>query len=225
MGVQMTLDEEDWGAVVDVGAVLGCGFVTGYPVKLNGRFVPMNPACTNAAALWRGEIRAFKPQAIVIEMGWWDSFLHMINGTVTSLAQPKYVSSVKRQMVDLLQSLRTASAVPIYLLSVPWMHPPALPNGQPEPAASTTSHNEINGLLQSAARSSPKTHFVDVSPYLTPAGHFQADVGGGICRSSDGVHLYAGTTYVHTECGKDLQQGVLSMIRQDLQKKSSRSRP
>jgi hypothetical protein len=224
MGVQMSLDQEDWGTLVDVAAVNGCGFVTGYDVEFKSpffpkkRFVGLNPQCNNEAAIWTSDVRSFEPQAIVVEMGWWDSYRHMINGKVTSLTQPQYDSLVEQRILGLIHNLRAVSAAPIYFLSVPWMHPPALPNGQPEPAASTASHNEINNLIQSATQSSTTTHFVDISPYVTPACHFQTDVGGGICREIDGVHLYLGVGlhYVHTECGKALQRGILSMIRQDL---------
>jgi hypothetical protein len=219
MGIQMSLNQENWGTVVDVAGIDGCGFVTGYDVKYMGGFIPMNRACNNDAAVWRFDIRNFRPQAIVVEMGWWDSFQHMINGKASILTQPKYDALVKHQIAGLIHSLRIVSAAPIYFLSVPWMDPPALPNGQPEPAAATASHNEINSLILSATQSSTTTHFVDISPYITPAGQFQADVGGGICRASDGVHLYyspGSFLFVHTKCGKALQRGVLSMIRQDL---------
>ena len=222
MGIQMSLDQEDWGTIIDDAGLNGCGFVTGYDVTFEGSVTPMNPLCNSEAAIWTSDVRSFEPQAIVVEMGWWDSFRHTINGNVSFLTQPQYDSLVEQRILGLIHSLRAVSAAPIYFLSVPWMQPPALPNGRPEPAASTASHNEINSLIESATRSSTTTHFVDISPYLTPAGHFQADVGGGICRTSDGVHLFYSFRplhYVHTECGKTLQRGVLSMIRQDLAKK------
>lgn len=224
MGIQMSLDQEDWGTIIDDAAILGCGFVTGYDVEFRSPYFPknrfsgLNPPCNNEVAVWTSDVRSFEPQAIVVEMGWWDSYRHLINGTVSSLSQPQYDSLVEQRILGLIHNLRTASAAPIYFLSVPWMHPHALPNGQPEPAASTASHDEINNLIQSATQSSTTTYFVDISPYVTPAGHFQAQVGGGICRTSDGIHLYygVGLHYVHTECGEALQRGILSLIRQDL---------
>jgi hypothetical protein len=219
MGIQMSLDQNNWGTIVDAVGMNGCGFVTGFDFRYMGRFTPVRRACKSEAAVWTSDVRSFRPQAIVVEMGWWDSFPHLINGKVSFLTQPRYDSLVEKRVLGFIHSLRAASAAPIYFLSVPWMQPPALPNGQPEPAASTAYHNEINSLIQSATRSSTTTHFVDISPYITPAGLFQADVGGGICRARDGVHLYY-LNYVHTQCGKALQRGILSMIRQDLAGKS-----
>jgi hypothetical protein len=219
MALQLAPNEEDWGTLVESDAIFGCGFVTGYDTNFAGPFAPMNPSCSNEAAAWAADVRIFGPQAIVVEMGWWDSVPHMINGKVSFLTQPKYDSLVESRILGLIRSLRTVTAAPIYFLSVPWMQPPALSNGQPRPDASAPFHREINDLIRSATQSSDTTHFVDISPYITPAGHFQTDVGGGICRTSDGVHLYYGPNplhLVHTECGKALQRGILSMIRMDL---------
>ncbi len=157
-------------------------------------------------------------------MGWWDSLRHLINGKVESLAEPRYDSMVEQRIVDLIHGIRSASAAPIYFLSVPWMDPPAQPNGQQEPGASAASHDKINSLIEAATHSSNGIRFVDVSPYITPSGHYQTDVDGGVCRaSSDGVHLYYGPPntfdYVQTRCGMALQNGILSMIRQNLAKK------
>jgi hypothetical protein len=219
MGPQLAINEEDWGTLVKSDAILGCGFVTGYDINFAGPFAPMNPSCDNEAAIWASDVRSFGPQAIVVEMGWWDSVPHMINGKVSFLTQPKYDSLVEKRILGLIHSLRTVSAAPIYFLSVPWMQPPALPNEPTPPDASAAFHREINSLIHSATRTSATTYFVDISPYITPAGHFQADVDGGICRSSDGVHLYYGPNplhLVHTQCGKALQRGLLSMIRLEL---------
>jgi hypothetical protein len=221
MAIQMSLHQEDWGTLVDDGSLIGCGFVTGHSVDYLGTWVPMNPHCDHEAATWTAAARSFKPQAVVVEMGWWDSLRHLINGHVESLAEPRYDSMVEQQIVDLIRGIRSASSAPMYFLSVPWMDPPALPNGQEEPGASAASHDEINDLIKAATKSSDGVHFVDVSPYITPSGHYQTDVDGGVCRaSSDGVHLYYGPPntfdYVQTRCGMALQNGILSMIREDL---------
>jgi hypothetical protein len=225
MGIEMSLGQENWGTLIDNQSLTGCGFVTGDSVDYMGSFTAMDPHCDDEGTVWAADARSFKPQAILIEMGWWDSYQHLIDGKVVALGQPSYDATVKQQMEVELRGLRSVSAAPIYLLSVPWMDPPALPNGQPEPAASVASHNEINHLLRAATQYSKAVHFVDVSPYITPSGRYQTDADGGVCRASwDGVHLYYGPQgavddYVQTDCGKALQKGILSMIREYLAKK------
>jgi SGNH domain (fused to AT3 domains) len=223
MGIQMALGQEKWGALMDDQAINGCGFVTGYPLEHLGSFAPMNPHCDQEVSVWTADARQFKPQAIVVELGWWDSYQHMINGQVESLSQPQYDTLVEQHILSLIQGIRSASSAPLFFLSVPWMNPPALPSGQQEPAASAASHNEINSLIQQAVSQSSQVHFVDISPYITPSGQFSKTVDGGICRASDGVHLYYGALGTldlhHTQCGKALQKGVLSLIRQELEKR------
>jgi hypothetical protein len=220
IGVQMALNQEDWGTLILDGSLHGCGFVTGYSVEVLGQVTSMNPRCDQEATIWAKDVRIFKPDAIVIELGWWDSFQHLINGQMTSLSQLTYDAMVEQQIHGLIASLRSVSAAPIYFLSVPWMNPGPLPNGQQEPAASAASHDAINALLQIATHSSKAVHFVDISPYITPSGKYETDVDGGACRANDGIELYYSALgpvhYVQTQCGKALQRGVLSMIRQAL---------
>lgn len=58
--------------------------------------------------------------------------------------------------------------------------------------------------------------FFDLSPYVTPLGHFQADVGGSICRETDGVHFYVGPSLsdiVPTYCGERVQAALFTVLR------------
>lgn len=220
MGIQLSLNEQNWGTLVQNAGLSECGYLTGYNVEDLGTVTALNPKCAQERLVWVKDARAFKPQAIVVEMGWWDSFQHLIDGGVSSLGQPQYDSMVQQQIVGLISSLRSASSAPIYFLSVPWMDPGPLSNGQREPAASAASHEEINILIKAATQASKTVHFVDVSRYITPAGHYESTVDGGRCRATDGVGLYdssPGTLrYVQTQCGKALQRGILATIRQDL---------
>jgi hypothetical protein len=226
MGIEMSINEENWGTLIENASVKDCGFVTGYSVVDLGNVTPTNSQCNGALKVWTKDAHRFKPQAIVVEMGWWDSFQHLINGAVVSLSQLQYVAMVEQQMHALINGLRSASAAPIYFLSVPWMNPGQLPNGQPEPAASATSHDDINSLIQTVAQSSDAVHFVNVAPFITPSGAYEAQVGGGQCRSADGIELYytapQALRYVQTPCGKALQKGLLSTIRQGLKQPSHR---
>ena len=220
MGIQMSLDQENWGTLIFDASLNGCGFATGYSVDVLGNVTTMNPKCATELTYWTKTAHLFKPQAIIVELGWWDSFQHVINGQMTSLSQLPYDVMVEQRINGLITSLRSVSKAPIYFLSVPWMNPGSLPNGQPEPAASAASHDEINALIQATTHSSKTIHFVDISPYITPSGKYESDVDGGVCRASDGVELYYSPPgplrYVQTQCGKALQRGVLSIIREGL---------
>ncbi len=220
MGIEMVLHEKDWGTLIDDKALTGCGFIVGDDVDPHGVFTPMASQCNNEDAQWAADARTAQAQAIVVEMGWWDSEPHMISGSVATLTQPGYDTMVEQDILGLITRLRSASSAPIFFLSVPWMDPPAWTNGQQDPAASAAYHNEINDLIESAVRTSSSLHFIDVSPYLTPSGQFQAVVDGQVCRETDGVHLYyrlpTQLSYVYTRCGAALSNGVLSTVREVL---------
>ena len=223
MGVQMALNQTNWGTLVDNRADLGCGFVTGYEFFTGKHFGLQPSACNQSVETWVADERQFKPNAVLVEMGWWDSQPHLINGTTESLGQPGYDAMVSQDVVNFIRQLRTASNVPIFFLSVPWMNPPQWPNGQENPGATAASHQEINAVLQAAAQSASNVHFIDVSPYLTPSGQYQEEVDGQVCRDTDGVHLYTTVpgskfSYVMTKCGQALEKGVLSKIRTTLGK-------
>jgi GDSL-like Lipase/Acylhydrolase family len=223
MGIQMAINQQNYGTLIDTEAYLGCGFVTGYERNFTGAgFASSPPECDQATTNWAAAERQFKAQAVVVELGWWDSEPHLVNGTTQSLGEPSYDALVSQGITSLIQQLRAKSNVPIYFLSVPWMSPAPWPNGQQNPGATAASHQEINALIQAASQSASNVHFIDVSPYITPSGHYQLDVGGQVCRDSEGIHLYTtvsgSTKYVSTKCGQALQKGVFSTIRSALAK-------
>ncbi len=218
MGQQLSIDEQNWGTNIKNAALLGCGFVTGYEANSTGQFGDEDPHCTTEAASWVAQERQFKPQAVLVEMGWWDSQQHLIDGNIESLADPSYDAMVMQSIQNLINNLRTASRAPIFFLSVPWMSPPTWSNGHENPAVTPASHDEINALIETATHTSSTLHFVDISPYITPSGQYQQDVGGQVCRSPDGVHMFAlvpGSLlrYEVTRCGRALQRGLLSLVR------------
>lgn len=66
-------------------------------------FAAGNPACNQAVATWVADERQFKPDAVLVEMGWWDSKPHLINGTIESLGQPEYDAMVSQDIVNFIQ--------------------------------------------------------------------------------------------------------------------------
>jgi hypothetical protein len=221
MGIEMELDEENWGIEADNVAILGCGFVIGMQVDQNDKFVNQNDACSTEYSTWRSDAESFKPDLVIVEMGWWDSMLHKYNGQVVQLGQTWYEGVVLARMKTLLSELAVDGSPPVDFLTVPWMDPPKWPNGEHNPGASTAAHDEINALLADAVKSDPsRATLINVSPYVTPEGRFQEYVDGR-CRESDGVHMYVGVglDFVLTHCGYELQKGVLTQVREQLAKK------
>ncbi|HEV8064810.1 MAG TPA: hypothetical protein VGP46_08270, partial [Acidimicrobiales bacterium] len=218
MGIEMGIDEENWGTMLDNVSILGCGFLVGYPVWNQARWGDGNKQCESALSTWVADVKSFKPQAVIVEMGWWDSMIHLVNGHSEELGESSYDTLLLDHMLAFIKALDVGTRPLVYFLTVPWMDPAKFPNGQSQPAAAPAFHNEINALLAQAVKETSGTALVDVSPWITPAGKFQLDVDGAQCRTTDGIHIYYGAPgpWISTPCGRALQEGVLSIVRQAL---------
>jgi hypothetical protein len=220
MGFEMVLDQENWGTIVADNAILGCGFLVGYPVWNQARWGDGNPQCKTELSSWASAVKSFQPQAVVVEMGWWDSMIHLVDGHSEQLGQTPYDTLLLDHMTALVKALDVGSKPFIYFLTVPWMDPAKFPNGQSQPAAAPAFHDKINYLLAQAVKDTSRTALINVSPWITPGGKFQLYVDGAQCRTADGIHMYyelPGTTaWISTPCGRALQKGVLSIVRQGL---------
>jgi len=216
LGFQLALNEERYGVLLQNDAELGCGYIDSGLVGAPGSWADFNSLCYTAFQTWVAEVAAFHPQVVIVEMGWWDSMDHLINGEDLYLGEDSYDSSLVQQMDQLVDDV-DAGGAKVVLLSVPWMLPPPWSNGEEMPAALSYRHSLINQLLQTAAAARPgKASYFDIAPQVTPAGHFQADVGGSICRTSDGIHFYWGNDVFKvpaTYCGEKLQAALLPWVR------------
>ena len=94
----------------------------------------------------------------------------------------------------------------LLFLSIPFVKPPAQPDGTPAPQGSTVRHTEINTLIKRAAATDPKNASVfNVDTYLSPDDHYTTDVNGQLCRF-DGIHV---TIY----CGELLEPHIFEAAR------------
>jgi peptidoglycan/LPS O-acetylase OafA/YrhL len=216
VGIEVGFDAKAYGVIEQDRAELGCGFVVGYDVAAPVMgWTRQSPRCAEALAGWRKDERRFNPDVVVVEMGYWDLADHMRNGHVTHIGEPGFDAVLARRVRHLVSLLGSAHR-PVVLLGVPPVEPPPLPNGAEPPEASASRRQEINSILRSVARAEPAfVHYFDLAPTIAPGGRFQADVDGGVCRSSDGVHLYDGSPpdLLQTRCGARLEKRLLPYLR------------
>jgi len=228
LGFELSLNDESYGVVIDNQAMLGCGFIETGEVGTAGSWSDMDPPCYTADETWARAAASFHPQVVIVEMGWWDSMDHLINGQDVYLGEPSYDSYLVAQM-DALVDLVDKGGAKVVFLSVPWMLPPPWPNGEEMPAALSFRHNLINELLKAASTArAGKAYYFDIAPEVTPANRFQSDVGGSICRTSDGIHFYWGTNVFdvrQTYCGARLQSALLPYVRGLLPKRTAAGSP
>ncbi|MGH9169818.1 MAG: acyltransferase family protein [Acidimicrobiales bacterium] len=207
LGYGLESEQESYGVLMDDNAELGCSFGTKGVGDWTGSWQAQSSACDKAFQTWHNEIESFHAQAIVVMMGYWDCYDRLWDGQDVHIGEPAFDAYLYSQMVKFVQT-EGVSGIPIVVLSVPWVDPPPLANGSPQPAASALRHSEINAMLARLARQFPEqVHVVDSDTYVSPGNHFDSEVNGHACRWSDGVHF-------ETYCGQLMAPPVMALVRQ-----------
>jgi peptidoglycan/LPS O-acetylase OafA/YrhL len=205
LGLGMLADEQRYGVELADAGILGCAFTTQGELDVSGVWQAQSAGCPNALQTWAQEEQALHAQAVIVELGYRDQFNWRVNGHVMHLGQAAFDAYVQRQ-IDQYVKVLGRGGTHILFLSVPWSTPPAQPDGSPSPAASPARHQQINALLQAAARRDPKhVQVLDIDKTVSPGNHYQAKVNGQLCRF-DGVHF---TLY----CSELLEPSVLGTVR------------
>lgn len=205
LGVPWLSDEERYGIKLADAGVLGCAFTTTGQLNVAGKWEGQSVGCPNALEQWAQEADDLHAQEVVVELGYRDQFDWKIGGKVVHLGQPAFDAALQRQIDRMVQVLG-AGGRKILFLSVPYSHPPNLPDGSSAPAAAPQRHSGINAMLQAEAAKDPSNvHFLDLDETVSPGGHYSAKVKGQLCRF-DGVHF---SVY----CSKLLEPRVLGEAR------------
>jgi len=168
LGLGQMIEEHGYGVEVANAAILGCAFHTGGELNVSGTWESLPAARPNALGQWRRDERAFRPQAVIVELGYRDEFDWRSHGKVVHLGQPAFDASVETQIERYVQVLG-AGHVPILFLSVPFADPRPDPDRSPSPAASPARHALINSLLRTAAGTDPsQVRVLNIDKVVSP---------------------------------------------------------
>jgi peptidoglycan/LPS O-acetylase OafA/YrhL len=205
LGLGQMIEEHNYGVEVANAAILGCAFHPGGELNISGTWESVPAGCSGALGQWRRDELAFKPQAVIVELGYRDEFDWRVHGKVVHVGQPAFDAAVEAQIERYVQVLG-AGQTPILFLSVPFADPRPQPDGSPAPAASPARHALINSLLRSAAASDPAgVQVLNIDHVVSPGNRYQREVNGKLCRF-DGIHF---AIY----CSELLAPDVLSAVR------------
>jgi hypothetical protein len=164
--------------------------------------------CPGALGRWRRDELAFRPQAVIVELGYRDEFDWRMNGKVIHLGQPRFDAGVETEIEHYIQVLGTGHT-PILFLSVPFANPRPEPDGSPSPAGSAARHARINSLLRTAAASDPtEVQVLNIDRVVAPGHRYQREVNGKLCRF-DGIHF---AIYCSELVAPDAMSAVRGMI-------------
>jgi peptidoglycan/LPS O-acetylase OafA/YrhL len=205
LGLGQMIEEHNYGVEVANAAILGCAFHTGGELDVSGMWESPPSGCPDALGQWRRDERVFKPQAVIVELGYRDQFDWRVHGKVIHLGQAAFDASVEAEIERFVQVLGDGQT-PVLFLSVPYADPRPDPDGSPSPAASTARHALINSLLRSAAGRDPsEVRVLNIDRVVSPGNRYQREVNGKLCRF-DGIHF---AIY----CSELLAPDVLTTVR------------
>jgi peptidoglycan/LPS O-acetylase OafA/YrhL len=204
-GVPMLNDENHYDVELANAAILGCAFGTRGEPNVNGTYKALPSQCPNAVNDWAHAARKFHAQVVAVELGYRDEFDWRWRGHVVHLGQRGFDSYVQRQ-INHFATVLTGGGARVLFLTVPYVRPPALPNGDPAPAGSVSRHALIDSMLANAAAQDPEhVKVLNIDHTVSPGDHYDQTVNGQPCRF-DGIHF---TIY----CASLLQPSVLGAAR------------
>jgi peptidoglycan/LPS O-acetylase OafA/YrhL len=167
--------------------VLGCGIVTGGPYRFSGSQYPGNPRCEAWPRRWLRQLRAARPDEVLLLVGRWETMDHYYQGRWLHLGDPAY----DRHLAALLGKaiiLLGSTGARVVVATEPYNRHGEQPDGSLYPEDNPIRVTDWNRLLRAVVAAHPGTRLLDLNRKLCPNGTFTWTVDGVQVRS-DGVHL------------------------------------
>ena len=179
----------DAGAVIDSGAVIGCGLLPGQPLDAAGVPIEVNEVCEDWRAIWQQRLDNFDPEVAVLLTGAWDVWDRTVDGQRLVVGTPAWVER-ERAALDEAIALLGAGGTPVVLGLVPCAMDPAALGGPPVAAQPDRSRIDwLNETYRQAAAAHPgQVTLVDFGELLCPDGTFTNQIDG-VRMTDDGVHF------------------------------------
>jgi peptidoglycan/LPS O-acetylase OafA/YrhL len=168
-------------------SVLGCGIVTGGPYSHLGTQYPGNPTCDAWPRRWLRQLRADRPDEVMLLVGRWETMDHYYQGQWQHLGDPaydRYLAALLGRAITLLGS----TGARVVVATEPYNRGGEQPDGSLYPEDNPIRVTDWNRLLRTVVAAHPGTWVLDLSRKLCPNGTFTRTVDGVQVRS-DGVHL------------------------------------
>jgi peptidoglycan/LPS O-acetylase OafA/YrhL len=169
--------------------ILGCG-LGGHQLSFEGVQGMKNPKCDSAFTSWRSAVNAAQPEAVMLSLGAWEVFDHIVHGQVESVMSQEYANYLTARLQTSYDIL-TSTGAHLFIPNVPCFAEPeagelrenfAAIRNDPERAAA------VNKVITDFAASHSDTTVIDLSSWLCPGGNYEA-TRDGIQMRYDGVHF------------------------------------
>lgn len=168
-------------------SVLGCGIATGGPFQVLGQQWPDNPRCDVWPKRWLRQLRADRPNEVLLMVGRWETVDRFYQGRWQHVGDPAYdhhLAALLGQAISLLGS----TGARVVVATEPYNRDGEQPDGSLYPEDNPIRVTVWNQLLRTVVAAHPGTQILEFGRKLCPNGTFTWTVDGVQVRS-DGVHL------------------------------------
>jgi peptidoglycan/LPS O-acetylase OafA/YrhL len=168
-------------------SVLGCGIATGGPYRVLGQQWPDNRICDAWPRRWLRQLRADRPDEVLLMVGRWETMDHYYQGQWQHVGDPAYdlhLAALLSKAITLLGS----TGARVVVATAPYSRGGEQPDGSLFPEDNPVRVTVWNRLLRAVVAAHPGTRVLDLNRKLCPNGTFTWTVDGVQVRS-DGIHL------------------------------------
>jgi len=184
------------GLEVRVDAQLGCGLLTGTPIRY-GVVTTLAAKCTAWEASFGTAVDAFRPDIVLVFDGFWDAYDWQIDGARVPFGTPAWDSFAGRSFGRAMDVVSSTGAVVVWL-DAPYFSPKgvdasiqryAAAHGSYDSAFDEPRINHLNAVFDAlVAQRSGGVVALALCAVVCPDGGY-TDTVGGVDVRGDGVHF------------------------------------
>jgi peptidoglycan/LPS O-acetylase OafA/YrhL len=178
----------DWR--IESAGKLGCGLAV-QQLAFDGEEGGRNPACADQVRAWGEKAAAFRPEAVLMVIGAWEVFDHVVGGKVLAVGSTAYADYLASALENARREL-TPGGTKLYLTNVPCFRQASVAPGGFDLAPDRNSPRRaaaVNRVIDDFAAAHPgQVQVLDLASHLCPGGQYVAELDDTVMRP-DGVHF------------------------------------
>lgn len=180
-------DYPEW--VIQAANTLGCGLGP-HTLSFDGKRGAPNALCDEVFDKWAGAVKVADPQAVLLSIGAWEVFDHVVGNEVEKPGSPEYATYLSG-MLERAHDVLTADGARLFVPNVPCYRQESLAlQGvdvgpiRNDPVRAAAVNDVIDAFVE---RHLDDTTMIDVSSWLCPEGTYHEE-RDGVQMREDGVH-------------------------------------
>lgn len=169
---------------------LGCGLAV-QQLAFDGEEGGRNPTCADQVRSWGNKAATFHPEAVLMVIGAWEVFDHVVGGKVLTVGSTAYADYLTSALENARREL-APGGTKLYLTNVPCFHQASVAPGGFDLAPDRNSPRRaaaVNSVIDAFAAAHPgQVQVLDLASHLCPGGQYVAELDDTVMRP-DGVHF------------------------------------